>query len=137
MNPAVIDDPRVVAEVTAVFHAYERALMGNDVAALNGYFWADARVTRYGIADKQLGIDALIAFRAGTPAPNFTRRLEHLRICCFGPDMAVAQVEFVRSDTPLRGFQTQTWVRLAPGRAGWKIVAAQVGMIPWPAGGPG
>ena len=53
MNPAVIDDPRVVAEVTAAFHAYEAALMGNDVAALNGYFWADARVTRYGIADRQ------------------------------------------------------------------------------------
>ena len=136
MNPAVIDDPRVVAEVTAVFHAYERALMGNDVAALNGYFWADARVTRYGIADRQLGIDELIAFRAGTPAPSFTRQLENLRICSFGADMAVAQVEFVRSDTPLRGFQTQTWVRLAPGRAGWKIVAAHVGMIPWPAGGP-
>ena len=135
MNPAVIDDPRVLAEVTAMFHAYEVALMGNDVAALNGFFWADARVTRYGIADKQLGIDALIAFRAGTPAPTFTRRLEGLRICSFGPDMAVAQVEFVRSDTPLRGFQTQTWVRLAPGRAGWKIVAAQVGMIPWPGAG--
>ena len=45
--------------------------------------------------------------------------------------MAVAQVEFLRSDTPLRGFQTQTWVRLAPGRSGWKIVAAHVSMIPF------
>ena len=43
--------------------------------------------------------------------------------------MAVAQVEFVRSDTLLRGFQTQTWVRLAPGRSGWQIVAAHVSMI--------
>jgi hypothetical protein len=128
MNPAVIDDPRVLAEVTAVFHDYERALMINDVAALNAYFWADARTTRYGIADRQLGITELIRFRAGTPAPAFTRRLENLRICSFGPDMAVAQVEFVRSDTPLRGFQSQTWVRLQPGRAGWRIVAAHVSM---------
>ena len=131
MNPAVIDDPRVVAEVTAAFHAYEAALMGNDVAALNGYFWADARVTRYGIADRQWGIAELVAFRAATPALRFSRTLQHLRICSFGPDMAVAQVEFLRSDTPLRGFQTQTWVRLAPGRSGWKIVAAHVSMIPF------
>ena len=131
MNPAVIDDPRVVAEVTAAFHAYEAALMGNDVAALNGYFWADARVTRYGIADRQWGIAELVAFRAATPAPRFSRTLLLLRICSFGPDMAVAQVEFLRSDTPLRGFQTQTWVRLAPGRSGWKIVAAHVSMIPF------
>ncbi len=132
MNPAVIDDPRVVAEVSAVFHAYERALMANDVAALNAYFWPDARITRYGIADRQLGIAELIAFRAATPAPRFTRRLENLRICSFGPDMAVAQVEFVRSDTLLRGFQSQTWVRLQPGRSGWQIVAAHVSMIPFP-----
>lgn len=133
MNPAVIGDPRVIAEVTAVFHAYERALMDNDVAKLNGYFWPDARLTRYGIADRQLGIAELVAFRAATPPPSFTRRLENLRICSFGPDMAVAQVEFVRSDTPLRGFQSQTWVRLAPGAGGWQIVAAHVSMIPFPA----
>jgi hypothetical protein len=131
MNPAVIDDPRVLAEVTAVFHDYERALMDNDVAALNACFWHDARTTRYGIADRQLGIAQLVAFRAATPAPAFSRRLENLRITSFGPNMAVAQVEFVRSDTPLRGFQSQTWVRLQPGRAGWRIVTAHVSMIPF------
>ena len=131
MNPAVIDDPQVLAEVGAVFQAYEAALMGNDLAVLNGFFWADTRVTRYGIADRQWGINELIAFRAATAPPNFTRRLQHLRLCSFGPDLAVAQVEFVRSDTPLRGFQSQTWVRLSPGRNGWKIVAAHVSMIPF------
>ena len=129
MDAAAIDDPQVLAELTAVFHAYERALMDNQVDALNAYFWADARVTRYGIADRQLGIDELVAFRAATPTPTFSRRLENLRISSFGPDLAVAQVEFVRSDTALRGFQTQTWVRMAPGPAGWKIVAAHVSMI--------
>lgn len=131
MDAAAIDDPQVLAELSAVFHAYERALMDNQVDALNAYFWADARVTRYGIADRQLGIDELVAFRAATPTPTFSRRLENLRISSFGPDLAVAQVEFVRSDTALRGFQTQTWVRLAPGPAGWKIVAAHVSMIPF------
>jgi hypothetical protein len=123
-----IDRPEVIAEVTRLFHAYEAALMRNDVAALEGFFWADARVTRYGIADRQKGHRELAAFRASQPAPRFTRTLHDLRIRAFGPDMAVAQVEFRRSDTPLHGFQTQTWVRLGPA---WKIVAAHVSMVPF------
>lgn len=123
-----INLPEVVAEVTALFFAYEEALMSNDLEALDGFFWNDERVTRYGIADRQWGIDALRDHRARTPAPSFTRSLQHLRINTFGQNMATAQVEFVRSDTALRGFQTQTWVRLPQG---WKIVTAHVSMIAW------
>jgi len=123
----VIDRPQVLAEVRRVFDDYERALMANDVDALNAYFWDDPRTTRYGIADRQWGMAQLVAFRAATPAPRFTRSLLHPRITTYGDDVAVAQVEFVRSDTPLRGFQTQTWVRMLEG---WKIVAAHVSMIP-------
>jgi len=121
-----LNQPEVVAEITAIFHAYEQALMTNDLPTLDAFFWDDARVTRYGIADRQWGIDELRAYRAATPAPTFTRRLEHLRINTFGADLATAQVEFIRTDTSLRGFQTQTWVRFAQG---WKIVAAHVSMI--------
>lgn len=131
MSGPELDNASVVAEVTALFHAYEKALMSNEVEALLGFFWADARLTRYGIADRQLGIDEMIAFRRATQAPDFTRRLETLRISAFGTDMAVAQVEFVRSDTVLRGFQTQTWVRMGEGAESWKIVAAHVSMIPF------
>ena len=130
-TPQDLDHPEVLAEVREVFEAYERALMSNDVAALNAFFWHDARTTRYGIADRQLGIDELIAFRCATPAPDFTRSLHHLRILALGPDLAMAQVEFKRSDTALHGFQTQTWARMAPGREGWRIVAAHVSMIPF------
>ena len=118
-----------MAELTAVFHAYGQALMSTDLPALDAFFGDDERVTRYGIADRQWGIAAVRAYRAATPAPNFTRRLEHLRISTFGNDLGTAQVEFVRSDTSLRGFQTQTWARFP---AGWKIVAAHVSMISWP-----
>ena len=124
----ILDQPEVVEELTRIFHAYEQALMANDLAALDAFFWDDERVTRYGIADRQWGISELRAYRAATPAPNFTRRLEHLRIHAFGPDLATAQVEFIRSDTSLRGFQTQTWVRFPQG---WKIVSAHVSMIPF------
>ena len=126
MTATGIDRPGVVDEVHGQFQAYERAFMANDVEALIGFFWDDARLTRYGIADRQLGIEEMRAFRRAGPAPDFTRRIENLRITAFGDDMAVAYCEFVRSDTPLRGFQSQTWVRL---EAGWRIVAAHVSMI--------
>lgn len=131
--PQDIDRPDVLAEVRAAFEAYEQALMANDVAALNAFFWHDERTTRYGIADRQLGIEELIAFRAATPAPRFTRSLHRLRILALGPDLATAQVEFRRSDTALHGFQTQAWARMAPGAQGWRIVAAHVSMIPFEA----
>jgi hypothetical protein len=133
MRPDV-DKPDVLAEVVRQFQAYERAFMANDVEALIGFFWADPRLTRYGIADKQFGIDEMRAFRRASPAPQFTRRIENLRVATFGDDMAVAYAEFVRSDTPLRGFQSQTWVRLrdeAQGVPAWKIVSAHVSMIPF------
>ena len=131
MTPDAISHADIVAEVTREFHAYEAALMGNDVEALIGFFWADPRLTRYGIADRQLGIDEMIAFRRASPAPAFTRRIENLRITAFGADAAVAQVEFVRSDSALRGFQSQTWIRMtdAVGGTAWKVVAAHVSMI--------
>ncbi|TAK94811.1 MAG: oxalurate catabolism protein HpxZ [Aquabacterium sp.] len=118
----------VVQEVTRIFLDYESALMRNDVDALNAYFWRHQAVTRYGICDKQLGHDALVAYRAKVPAPDFTRALHDVRITAFGPDMAVAMCEFKRSDTDLHGFQTQTWVRMPEG---WRIVSAHVSMVPF------
>ncbi|WP_290877480.1 oxalurate catabolism protein HpxZ [Aquabacterium sp.] len=127
--PSQINLHEVVQEVTATFLRYEAALMANDVDALNAFFWNSPQVTRYGIADRQLGHDALVAYRASVDAPDFTRRLDDVRITAFGSDVAVAMCEFVRSDTALRGFQTQTWVRFAQG---WRIVSAHVSMIPFP-----
>ena len=134
MSGVIIDDAEIATDVARQFWAYERAFMANDVEALIDFFWADRRLTRYGVADRQFGIDEMRAFRRTGAAPDFTRRIENLRITTFGADMAIAYTEFVRSDTPLRGFQSQTWVRLAePGATGpaWKIVAAHVSMIPF------
>ena len=134
MNGPEIDLPAIVEDVTRQFWAYEKAFMANDVDALIDFFWSDPRLTRYGIADRQLGIEEMRAFRRASPAPDFTRRIEKLRVTSFGDAMAVAYCEFVRSDTPLRGFQSQTWVRLAEEGASaptWKIVSAHVSMIPF------
>ncbi|MDO9237648.1 MAG: oxalurate catabolism protein HpxZ [Aquabacterium sp.] len=119
----------VVQEVTRTFLAYESALMRNDTEALNAYFWQSPSTTRYGIHDRQLGHDALVAYRASVAAPDFTRTLHDVRITSFGSDLAVAMCEFKRSDTTLHGFQTQTWVRM---KEGWRIVSAHVSMTPSP-----
>ena len=134
MNGPEIDLPTVVEDVTRQFWAYEKAFMANDVDALIDFFWTDPRLTRYGIADRQLGIEEMRAFRRASPTPDFTRRIEKLRVTSFGDAMAVAYCEFVRSDTPLRGFQSQTWVRLTEegtSAPAWKIVSAHVSMIPF------
>jgi len=126
MTADQINRPEVVAEIRALFHAYEHALMSHDVNTLLGFFWPDPALTRYGIADRQLGYGQMAEFRRNTAAPTFTRTLHDLRITSFGPDCAVAHVEFRRSDSALHGFQTQTWVRLPQG---WKIVSAHVSMV--------
>lgn len=131
LSATQLNHPEVLQEITNVFLRYEDALMANDVDALNAYFWANPCTTRYGIADKQLGHEALVAYRKTVPAPAYTRQLHEVRITTFGLDMAVAMTEFTRSDTTLRGFQTQTWVRFSDG---WKIVSAHVGMIPFSPG---
>src|ERR1700749_3004455 len=43
-----IDLPDVIAEVSAAFARYERALVSNDVATLNELFREDGRTLRYG-----------------------------------------------------------------------------------------
>jgi hypothetical protein len=123
-----VNQPEVVAEITKIFYEYENALMTNDVNKLNQYFWQDGRVTRYGIGDRQWGIHELITYREATPPPDFTRTLEHLRVTTFDLCTAICQVEFVRSDTTLRGFQTQTWIKMS---GVWRIVSAHVSMIPF------
>lgn len=118
--------PWVIAEIRSLFQAYETALMANDAPALNAFFHASAHTTRYGICDRQWGHEELSAWRATVPAPDFTRELLNPRVSSYGPDLAVVMCEFLRSDTPLHGFQTQTWVRMPEG---WRIVSAHVSMV--------
>ncbi len=43
-----VNIPEVLAEVSAAFAAYERALVGNDIEGLNGLFWDSPLTLRYG-----------------------------------------------------------------------------------------
>src|SRR5690349_1222445 len=56
-----IDLPDVVAEVTAAFDRYEKALVSNDVAVLDDTFRADPRTIRYGTTEILYGHDEIAA----------------------------------------------------------------------------
>ena len=124
-GPAV-DLPEVVAEVRAAFEAYEAALAAGDVPALTEAFWASPQVVRFGLADSQRGCAELARWRAANPAVPPGRRLEATTVTTFGTGTGVVTTLFGYPGSPLRGRQSQTWVRLA---AGWRIVHAHVSAV--------
>ena len=92
-----IDLPEIVAEVRAAFEAYERALVGNDVAALDAMFYVDRRTIRFGIVENLFGYDEIKAFRAARSPRDLARTLSHTVITTYGRDVAVCSTEPPRS----------------------------------------
>jgi hypothetical protein len=126
----IVDDPATKAEVEAAFAAYEIALTGNDVAALDGFFHAAPTSLRYGATENLYGFAEIQAFRAARPSAGLARRLERTQVTTYGRDLAVAATLFRRDSAPGKiGRQMQTWVRFPEG---WKIVAAHVSLIDEP-----
>jgi hypothetical protein len=126
-----IDDPEVTAEVEAAFADYERALVANDVAALDAFFLPSEGVIRYGAGENLYGYEAIKAFRAARSPAGLARKLEKTRIVTYGRDCAVAATLFRRDNAPGKiGRQMQTWVRVPEG---WRIAAAHVSLIDDPA----
>jgi ketosteroid isomerase-like protein len=129
-----IDRPDVVAEVTAAFQRYERALGANDVATLNALFRDDARTIRYGSGENLYGHDEISAFRGARSPVGLARTISRTVITTYGGDFAVASTLFDRASAPGKiGRQMQTWVRFDDG---WHVVAAHVSMIDEPKKGP-
>jgi hypothetical protein len=122
-----VDLPEVVAEVTAAFDRYEKALVTNDVAVLDDVFRVDPRTIRYGTQEILYGFDAIAAFRAARSPTGLNRSLSRTVITTYGRDFAVASTLFYRETMPGKvGRQMQTWVRFADG---WHVVAAHVSVI--------
>jgi hypothetical protein len=122
-----IDLPDVVAEVRSAFEAYERALVSNDVAALDAMFHDDPRTIRFGGGENLFGFAQIKAFRAARAPAGLARTLSHTVITAYGRDVAIASTLFYRDTTPGKvGRQMQTWVRLPEG---WRVVAAHVSVI--------
>lgn len=120
----IVDAPEVLAEVQAAFAAYERALMADDVAALDRLFHDAPTTVRYGVGEALYGADAIRAFRQGRGGSP-QRRLLRVQIIAYGRDFATADAEFLREGATRRGRQSQSWVRFADG---WKVVSAHVSL---------
>lgn len=116
-----IDRPDVIAEVTAAFEAYERALVGNDVEAMLGFF--AGRALRFGIADQQAGLAEQRRWRERQPPLPAGRHLKDTEIHAYGVDAAVVTTLFGYPGSDVLGRQSQTWARLDEG---WRIVHAHV-----------
>ncbi|MGV7209141.1 oxalurate catabolism protein HpxZ [Oxalobacteraceae bacterium A2-2] len=127
-----INLPEVLAEVSAEFARYERALTGNDVAELDALFWDSPHTLRYGAAENLHGYDAIRAYRASRPAAGLERTLRNTVITTYGRDYATANTEFTREGSTRIGRQSHTWLRLPQG---WRIVAAHVSLMDEPGGG--
>ena len=121
-----INNPRVLAEVEAVFARYETALVDNDVATLDELFWASPHTLRYGVGENLYGYDAIKAFRAARPATGLAREILRSRITTYGDSFATANIEFQRVGATHPGRQSQTWLKTADG---WRVVAAHVSLL--------
>jgi hypothetical protein len=120
----LINDPQVIAEVTAAFHAYERALMADDIPAMDALFHHADTTVRYGVGEVLYGIDEIRAFRKGRGGSP-QRTLGRVAIAAYGSDFATANAEFFREGSDRRGRQSQSWVRFPEG---WKVVSAHVSL---------
>ncbi len=120
-----LNEPQVLAEVTAAFERYDAALAANDIAVLDELFWDSELTIRYGGAENLYGIEAIRAFRSGRSPAGLARTLERTVITTFGTDFATASTLFHRTPGQV-GRQMQSWVRTPDG---WRIVAASVSVI--------
>jgi hypothetical protein len=122
-----VDLPKVVAEVRAEFERYEKALVTNDVGALDKFFRDDPRTIRYGVNESLYGFAEIAAFRAARSPVALGRKLSRAVITTYGREFAVASTLYERPSAPGRlGRQMQTWVKFDDG---WHIVAAHVSLM--------
>jgi hypothetical protein len=121
-----INLPDVLAEVSAEFARYERALTSNDVVVLDELFWNSPHTLRYGVGENLYGYDAIRDFRATRPAQGLQRTVLRTVITTYGRDFATANIEFRRAGSDKTGRQSQTWMRTAEG---WRVVSAHVSLL--------
>ena len=121
-----INEPKVLAEVTAAFERYDRAVNDNDIEALTGSFWNSPLTVRYGIAEQLYGYEQIGQFRVSNRLQNQRRERIRVLITTFGNDFATASCEYRRLESGRIGRQMQTWIRTPDG---WRVVAAHVSFL--------
>ena len=125
-----LNQPHVVAEVSALFERYEQALIDKDVGVLDDTFWNSPHTIRYAVHENGYGFAAIHAARvAAVPVPGGIKEARiRLEILTVGTDLATVNLEFKPRGKPGIGRQSQTWFRFP--EHGWKVIAAHVSIIP-------
>ena len=117
-----INIPSVVAEVTAAFNRYEKALNSNDVSTLDELFWNSPHTLRYGVGEQLYGYDQIAAFRSGRDPGFVVNRLlakvmgEAARAVYEGTPLLTVEKAFSPLGLPMSPFQLIDLV-------GWKVAA--------------
>jgi hypothetical protein len=125
-----VNRPEVVAEITALFERYERALVEKDVAVLDETFWDSPHTIRFALHENCYGFAEVHAARvAADPPPGGTKEARiRLEVLTLGSDFATVNLEFKPRGKPGIGRQSQTWMRLPD--LGRKVVSAHVSIMP-------
>jgi hypothetical protein len=125
-----INLPEVLAEVKIEFDRYEKALVTNDVAVLDGLFRDDPNTIRYGGGENLYGYSEIMAFRAARSSAGLQRTTSRTVLTTYGREFAIASTLFHRTTAPGKvGRQMQSWVKFSEG---WRVVAAHVSIIDEP-----
>ncbi|MGH1563705.1 AtzH-like domain-containing protein [Mumia sp. DW29H23] len=126
MSEAAAPEAPAPEGLLEAFWAYERALMDDDVAALDGLFEPGPATLRGDAGGVLVGHETIGAFRrvrGGAPA----RTVEAVHVVEAGPDAAVVVNAFAAASGG-RGQQTQLWRRGDDGR--WRVAVAHVAAPP-------
>ena len=127
MNDMTPNLPDIVAEVSALFERYERALIERDVAVLDETFWRSPHTVRLAVRENGWGWEAIHAHRVGAvqPLPGGSKEVRmRLEILTVGQDLATVNYMYKQRGLDQVGRQSQTWVRFPD--VGWKVVSAHV-----------
>lgn len=117
--------PEVVAEVAALFEAYEQALIDKNVDVLDATFWNSPHTIRYALHENGYGFAEIHGHRvARPPGPGIKEKRNRLEILTLGRDIATVNLEFKVRGRDLTGRQSQSWVRFPD--LGWKVISAHV-----------
>jgi hypothetical protein len=117
--------PEVVAEVAALFEAYEQALIDKNIDVLDATFWNSPHTIRYALHENGYGFAEIHGHRvARPPGPGIKEKRIRLEILTLGRDIATVNLEFKVRGRELIGRQSQSWVRFPD--LGWKVISAHV-----------
>jgi hypothetical protein len=120
-----INLPEAVAELTAAFEIYERAVVRGDFETLIRLFWDSPHTLRYGttMRERHYTHAEIAQFRRERGPIVQSRALRNTRITTYGRDYGTANTEYLPEGSDKVGRQSQTWVRFPEG---WRIVCAHV-----------